>query len=158
MDSSTWLYIALGIVILGLIIAGIGIGLMISGIKEPLKKMKGSADNLKGRMDRLKLETTSLQHHVSELKEDMQAKSEKVSDFVDAAKGTKNSVLDMNAAVRAITTNISSKVDRDKRKATEAKQWSNTAVGLLAFWENRKNNKKSNTTYYSTSVPAEKQR
>lgn len=158
MDSTMWLYIALAIVILGLIIAGIGVVLMIKGIKEPMKEMKGSADNLKDRMDKLKLETTSLQHNANELKEDMQEKSERVSGFVDAAKGTKNSVLDLNASVRAITTGIASRVDRDKRKTAEANQMSTTAVGLLNFWQDRKKKKASTSTSYSTAVPVERQR
>lgn len=142
MDSAIWWYIALAIVIVGLIIAGIGVFLFIKGMKEPMKEIKGSADNLKGRMDKLKLETTSLSHHANELKEDMQVKSEKVSLFVDAAKGTKNSVLDLNSAVRTKTVNIASRVDHDRQNVAQVEQWSNTVVGLANFWQERKAAKK----------------
>ena len=94
MDSTMWLYIALGIFVLGLIIAIVGVVMLISGIKEPVKKMKGSANNLKERVDKLNLEVTTLSHTANELKEDVQVKSEKIGVLVDAAKGTMNSVID----------------------------------------------------------------
>lgn len=133
-----WLYIALALVILGLIIAAIGVFLLLKGMKEPMKKIKGSANNLKERMDKLTLETTSLQHRSNEMKEDMKMKSEKIGFVVDAAKGTKNSVLDLNATVHAITTNISSKVDHDKSNAAQVDQWSSQAIGLIDMVKNRK--------------------
>lgn len=133
MDSTIWLYVALGIVVLGIIIAGIGVFLMIKGIKEPMKEIKGSANNLKERMDNLKLETTSLQHHANEIKEDVQVKSEKITLFIDAAKGTKNSVVDLNSSVRAITTDIAHHVDNDRYQQKQVEQWSNTAVTMLAM-------------------------
>ena len=151
MDSAIWWYIALAIVVVGLVIAGIGVFLFIKGMKEPMKEIKGSADNLKGRMDKLKLETSSLSHHANELKEDVQAKSEKVSVFVDAAKGTKNSVLDLNSAVRTKTVNIASRVDHDKQSAAEVDQWSNTVIGLVNFWQDRKAAKKRKSDY--TLIP-----
>ena len=138
MDTAMYLYTALALVVLGLIIAGIGVFLLIKGMKEPMKKIKGSANNLKDRMDKLTLETTSLQHRTNEMKEDMKVKSEKISFVVDAAKGTKNSVVDLNASVHAITTNISSKVDRDKSNVAQVDQMSNTAIGLMDFIKNRK--------------------
>ncbi|CEG22729.1 hypothetical protein BN1080_01664 [Planococcus massiliensis] len=133
MDSTIWLYAALGIVVLGIIIAGIGVFLMIKGIKEPMKEIKGSANNLKDRMDNLKLETTSLQHHANEIKEDVQVKSEKITLFLDAAKGTKNSVVDLNSSVRAITKDITHQVDNDRHQQKQVEQWSNTAVTMLAM-------------------------
>ncbi|MCJ1907492.1 DUF948 domain-containing protein [Planococcus ruber] len=133
MDSTIWLYAALGIVVLGIIIAGVGVFLMIKGIKEPMKEIKGSANNLKDRMDNLKLETTSLQHHANEIKEDVQVKSEKITLFLDAAKGTKNSVVDLNSSVRAITTDITHQVDNDRHQQKQVEQWSNTAVTMLAM-------------------------
>lgn len=157
MDPKIWLYIALAIFVLGLIIAGIGVGLMIAGIKDPMKEIKGSVNNLKERMNSLKLETTSLQHHTNEIKEDMQVKSEKVSTFIDAAKGTKNSVLDLNSSVKAITTDVTSKVDRDRESAAQVDQWSNTAVGLLDLWKNRKSIKKSNLFDALTLISSDKQ-
>jgi uncharacterized protein YoxC len=157
MDSKMWLYIALAIVVLALVVAGIGVFLFIKGMKEPMKEIKGSADNLKERMDKLKLETTSLQHHTNEIKEDIQMKSEKVAVFLDAAKGTKNSVVDLNSSVRAITTNIAARVDQDKGKAVQANQWTNTAFGLLDLVKNRKNPDYQPPTYYSTSVPQQRQ-
>ena len=158
MDSTIWLYIALAILIAGLIVAGIGVGMFVSGMKEPMKEMKGSADNLKERMDKLKLETTSLQHHANELKEEMQVKSEKVSVLVDAAKGTKNSVIDLNTAVRTITDDISSSVDRDKSNAAQVRQWSKTAIGILNLRKNLKTPKKSTSDYYPATVPYNERR
>ncbi|WKA57024.1 DUF948 domain-containing protein [Planococcus shenhongbingii] len=148
MDSTMWLYIALAILIVGLIVAGIGVGLFLKGMKEPLKEIKGSVNNLKERVDKLKLETTSLQHTTNELKEDMQVKSEKVSLFIDAAKGTKNSVVDLNSSVRAITVDVTTRVDQSKENAVQVDQWSNTVVGLVGLWEHRKNAKKRTDTYY----------
>ena len=138
MDPIIWLYIAIGIIVLGIIVAGIGVFLLIKGMKEPMKEMKGSADNLKGRMDKLMLETTHLQHTTAELKEDIQQKTEKINYMVDAAKGTKNSLLDMNAVVRNITAGISTKVDHDPAHAAQVNQWSNTAMGLLSYVDKKK--------------------
>lgn len=138
MDPIIWLYIAIGIIVLGLVIAAIGVFMLIKGMKEPMKEMKGSADNLKGRMDKLMLETTHLQHTTAELKEDIQQKTEKINYVVDAAKGTKNSVLDMNAVVRNITGGISTKVDHDPARAAQVNQWSSTAMGLLSYVEKNK--------------------
>lgn len=156
MDSTIWLYIALAIVVAGLIAAGIGVGLFISGIKEPMKEIKGSVNNLKERMDKLKLETTSLQHHTNELKEDMQQKSEKVSILVNAAKGTKNSIIDLNSSVRTVTTDISSRVDRDKRNVAEVNQWSNTTVALLDLWKLRKTFKNLGSRGFQIPAPGAK--
>ncbi|HSP22015.1 MAG TPA: DUF948 domain-containing protein [Planococcus sp. (in: firmicutes)] len=138
MDTAMWLYIALALIVLGLIVAAIGVVLLIKGMKEPMKEIKGSANNLKERMDKLNLETTSLQHRTNELKEDMKMKSEKINFVVDAAKGTKNSVIDLNASVHAITTNISSKVDRDKSNVAQVDQMSNTAISLFDLVKSRK--------------------
>jgi uncharacterized protein YoxC len=138
MEPAMYLYIALALVVIGLIVAGIGVFLLIKGMKEPVKEIKGSANNLKERMDKLNLETTSLQHRTNEIKEDMNMKSEKVGFTVDALKGTKNSVVDLNASVHAITTNIASKVDHDKRNAAQVDQWSSQAVGLIDMVKNRK--------------------
>lgn len=156
MDSTMWLYIALAILVVGLIVAGIGIGLFMSGMKEPMKKIKGSTDNLKERMDKLKLETTSLQHHANELKEDMQVKSEKVSVLIDAAKGTKNSVIDLNSSVRAITSNVSSEVSQSEQNAAQVKQLSNTAVGLLTLWKDLKTPEKNTSSYYPVTQTGDK--
>lgn len=153
MDSTMWLYIALGIFVLGLIIAIVGVVMMISGIKEPVKKIKGSANNLKERVDKLNLEATTLSHTANELKEDVQMKSENISVFVDAAKGTMNSVIDLNATVHAITVDISSRVDRDKQNIAQVNQYSNTAIGLVNKIKDRKSPKASNTTYTPTSMP-----
>ncbi|TWT09219.1 DUF948 domain-containing protein [Planomicrobium sp. CPCC 101079] len=131
MSSTIWLYIALAIFIVALIIAIIGVVIFVKGIKEPIKKMKGSADNLKGRMANLQLETTSLQHRANELKEDMAAKSERVSILIDAAKGTKNSVLDLNSSVRVITSGIATNVSQDRRNVAQVNQLSNLTIGLL---------------------------
>ncbi|TWT07996.1 DUF948 domain-containing protein [Planococcus sp. CPCC 101016] len=153
MDSSIWLYIALAIFVLGLIIAIIGVVVMIKGIKEPLKEIKGSANNLKERVDKLNLEATTLSHQANELKEDVQMKSEKVTVFVDAAKGTMNSVIDLNATVRSITGDISTRVDRDKRNIAQVNQYSNTAMGVVNFVKDRKSPKSSNHTYAPTPIP-----
>lgn len=152
MDSSVWWWIALGIVVVALIIGGIGVGLFISGMKEPMKEIKGSADNLKERMENLKLETTSLQHRANELKEDMQVKSEKVTLFIDAAKGAKNSALDLNASVRAITGNVASKVHQDKRKNAEVDYWSNSAMNLLTIWKDWKDAENREVIYLEAEV------
>ncbi|MBT2570728.1 DUF948 domain-containing protein [Planococcus sp. ISL-110] len=157
MDSTIWLYIALAIFVVGLIIAIVGIVMLISGMKEPVKKMKGSANNLKERVDKLNLEATTLSHTANELKEDIQMKSEKVSVLTDAAKGTLNSVIDLNASVRAITSDIASRVDHDKRSVAEVNQYSNTAMGFLSFIKNRKSSETINTTYTPTSAAVEKQ-
>ena len=153
MDSTIWLYIALGIFVLGLIIAIVGVVMLISGIKEPMKKMKGSANNLKERVDKLNLEATTLSHTANELKEDVQVKSEKIGVLVDAAKGTLNSVVDLNATVRSITGDITTRVDRDKRNIAEVNQYSNTAIGLVDMIKNRKLPNKSNSTYSPITMP-----
>lgn len=152
MDSSVWWWIALGIVVVALIIGGIGVGLFIAGMKEPLKEMKGSANNLKERMENLKLETTTLQHRANELKEDMQVKSEKVTIFLDAAKGAKNSALDLNASVRAVTGDVASRVHRDKRKNAEVNYWSNSAMNLLTIWEDWKDAENREAIYLEAEV------
>lgn len=153
MDSTIWLYIALGIFVLGLIIAIVGVVMVISGIKEPLKKMKGSANNLKERVDKLNLEVTTLSHTANELKEDVQVKSEKIGALVDATKGTMNSVIDLNATVRSITGDISTRVDRDKQNIAQVNQYSNTAIGLVNMIKNRKSSDSSNTTNAPISIP-----
>lgn len=147
MDAAIWLYIALGIIVLGLIIAGIGIGMLIAGAKEPMKEMKGSADNLKSRMDKLTLETTNLQHTTSELKEDIQQKSEKVSVLVNAAKGTINSAVDLNAVVRSTTDGIANKVEHSRENAAQVDQWKSMVVIALSYMKNRKTSKKVTSTY-----------
>lgn len=157
MDSTIWLYIALAIFVVGLIIAIVGVVMLISGMKEPVKKMKGSANNLKERVDKLNLEATTLSHTTNELKEDIQMKSEKVSVLTDAAKGTVNSIIDLNASVRAITGDIASKVDRDKRSIAEVNQYSNTAMGFLSFIKNRISSETIDATYTPTSVTDDKQ-
>ncbi len=154
MDPIILLYIAIGIIVLGLIITGIGVFMLIKGAKEPVKKMKGSADNLKSRMDNLMLETTHLQHTAAELSEDIQQKSEKVAVFVDGAKGTVNSVIDLNAVVRNITGEISHKVDQDPQNAAQVHQWSNTAVGVLSFIDKKKSGNSGNTHYNPEPAPA----
>lgn len=157
MDYTLWLYIALAIFVVALIIAIIGVVMLIIGIKEPLKKMKGSANNLKDRMGKLQLETTSLSHNANELKEDMQMKSEKITALIDAGKGTLNSVIDLNASVRAITGDIASRVDHNRENIAEVNQWSNGAMKLLGLWGNRNMNNRSDVTYSSTSLSEEKQ-
>ncbi|RNF39327.1 DUF948 domain-containing protein [Planococcus salinus] len=141
MDSTMWLYIALAIIVAGLIVAGIGVGLLVAGMKEPMKEIKGSMNNLKERMDKLKLETTALQHHTEELKEDMQQKSEKVSVLVNAAKGAKNSVTDLNSVVRSTTTDIASRVDHDRGNTILVNQWKNRAAILINLWGKRQASK-----------------
>lgn len=147
MDPIIWLYIALGIIVLGLIVAVVGVVMLLTGIKEPMKEMKGSADNLKGRMDKLMLETTHLQHTTNELKEDIQQKSEKVAVLVDGAKGTINSVIDMNSVVRSITSGISKKVEDDPANRFQVNQYSNNAAGLMKYLDKQKNQESTNSTY-----------
>ncbi|EIM08583.1 hypothetical protein A1A1_00765 [Planococcus antarcticus DSM 14505] len=157
MDAAIWLYIALAIFVVGLIIAIVGVVMLISGIKEPVKKMKGSANNLKERVDKLNLEATTLSHHANELKEDLQMKTEKVNALIDAGKGTVNSVIDLNASVRAITSNISSRVDHDKQSVAQVNQYSNTAMGFLNFIKTQISSETINSTYTPTSVADESQ-
>lgn len=157
MDSTTWLYIALIIFLAGLIIAIIGVVLLIVGMKEPMKEIKGSANNLKERADKLQLEAASLSHHANELKEDIQMKSEKITVLVDAAKGTMNSVIDLNASVRSITGNIASRVDHDRENIAQVNEWSNGAIKLLTLLENQRRIKSNRPTYSSPSLHDEKQ-
>ncbi|AIY04187.1 general stress protein [Planococcus sp. PAMC 21323] len=157
MDSTTWLYIALVIFLAGIIIAIIGVVMLIVGIKEPMKEIKGSVNKLKERTDKLQFEATSLSHRANELKEDVQIKSEKVTVLVDAAKGTLNSVIDLNASVRAITGNISSRVDHDRENIAQVNEWSNGAVNLLTLWENQRRTESNRSTYSSSSVHENKQ-
>ncbi|TWT26064.1 DUF948 domain-containing protein [Planomicrobium sp. CPCC 101110] len=138
MSPTIWLYIALAIFIVALVIAIIGVVIFVKGIKDPVKKMKGSADNLKGRMANLQLETTTLQHRANELKEDMAAKSERVSVMIDAAKGTKNSVLDLNSSVRMITSGVATGVSQDRRNVAQVNQLSDLTMGLLDLWKDLK--------------------
>jgi len=157
MDSTTWLYIALIIFLAGLIIAIIGVVLLIVGMKEPMKEIKGSANNLKERADKLQLEAASLSHHANELKEDIQMKSEKITVLVDAAKGTMNSVIDLNASVRSITGNIASRVDHDRENIAQVNEWSNGAIKLLTLLENQRRIESNRPTYSSPSLHDEKQ-
>ncbi|ANU14910.1 DUF948 domain-containing protein [Planococcus halocryophilus] len=157
MDSTTWLYIALIIFLAGLIIAIIGVVLLIVGMKEPMKEIKGSANNLKERAGKLQLEASSLSHHANELKEDIQMKSEKITVLVDAAKGTMNSVIDLNASVRSITGNIASRVDHDRENIAQVNEWSNGAIKLLTLLENQRRIESNRPTYSSPSLHDEKQ-
>ncbi|MCH4826394.1 DUF948 domain-containing protein [Planococcus halocryophilus] len=157
MDSTTWLYIALIIFLAGLIIAIIGVVLLIVGMKEPMKEIKGSANNLKERADKLQLEAASLSHHANELKEDIQMKSEKITVLVDAAKGTMNSVIDLNASVRSITGNIASRVDHDRENIAQVNEWSNGAIKFLTLLENQRRIESNRPTYSSPSLHDEKQ-
>ncbi|PSL40314.1 uncharacterized protein YoxC [Planomicrobium soli] len=157
MSSTVWLYIALAIFVIALIIAGIGVGIFVSGMKGPMKKIKGSVDNLKDRIDKLNLEATSLQHHANELKEDMQAKSEKVTLLIDAARGTKNSFLDLNSSVRTVTVGIASSANRDKRNISQINQWKNATSDLLDLQEFLKNRKNDPAAYYPTPLIGDEQ-
>ncbi len=147
MDPIIWLYIAIGIVVLGLIVAIAGVVMLLSGIKEPMKEMKGSADNLKGRVDKLMLETTHLQHTTTELQEDIQQKTEKIAVLVDGAKGTINSIIDMNSVVRSITSGISKKVENDPAHRAQVSQYSNNAAGLMKYLDSQKDQGQPNATY-----------
>ena len=136
MDLTIWLWVALAILVVGLIIAGIGVGIFISGMKEPMKEMKGSANNLKERVDKLNLEASSLQHTTTELSEEIAVKSEKVSVLTDAIKGTKNSLIDLNSSVRTVTDKIADRAERDKENIAQVNQWSNTVEDMLALPQN----------------------
>lgn len=131
MDSTIWWLIALGILVLGLIIAGIGVALFVSGMKEPLKKIKGSGDNLKERVGKLNLEVSSLMHTTSELQEEIAVKSEKVTFLMDAAKGTKNSVIDLFGSVRSVTDKIAMRVEHNGENVAQVKQLSTTAMNIV---------------------------
>lgn len=136
MDSTLWLWIALGILVVGLIIAGIGAGLFISGMKEPMKEMKGSANNLKERVDKLNLEASSLQHTTTELQEEIAVKSEKISVLTDGIKGTKNSLIDLNTSIRTITDRIIYRAEHDRENVRQVKKITNTADDMLHLPEN----------------------
>lgn len=136
MDLTMWLWIALAILIVGLIIAGIGVGIFVKGMKEPMKEIKGSANNLKERMDNLNLEASSLQHTTAELSEEIAVKSEKISAFTDAAKGTVNSVIDLNASIRVITDKIIYRAEHDRQNIREVKRITNTVDDMIHLPEN----------------------
>lgn len=152
MDTTLILWIALGLVILGLVIAVIGILLLLKGMKGPMKEMKGSADNLKERMENIKLETTKLSHTANELKVDIDGKKEKITTVVDAGKGTVNSFVDMNSSVRVITSNISDRVSNSKQNEVAVNQWTGVAANLLGMWEAYRDGKKTGT------IPARRSR
>lgn len=156
MDTTILLYAVLGIIVLGLIILGVGVALLISGMKEPMKEIKGKVNSLKERTDKLTLEATALMHTTNELKEDIQSKSEHVNNVIDAAKGTKNSVIDLNSTVRRITGGIATKVDHDKNSVAQVDQWSNAAVTLLNKVENRKKSITSETNSYPEEATNDK--
>lgn len=136
MDSTIWWIIALGILVLGLIIAGVGVFLFIKGMKEPMKKIKGSADNLKERFDKLNLEVSSLQHTATELSEEIAVKSEKVGVLVDAGKGTMNSLVDLNASVQVITDRLVYRAEHDRKTNRQVKRVTNTAEDIIHLPEN----------------------
>ena len=158
MDLTMWLWIALAIFVVGLIIAGIGAGIFMSGMKEPMKEMKGSANSLKERMDKLNLEASSLQHTTTELQEGIAVKSEKISVLTDAVKGTKNSLIDLNSSVRAITDRIAVRTEQDKQKVAQVNQWSDTAVSVLAIPQNLQTTSNANSPEYQESLPYEETR
>lgn len=138
MEPAIWLYIALGIFVVGLIIVGIGVMMLLKGMKEPLKEMKESANNLKERADRLMLEMTSLQHAANELSEDMQDKTQKINQVIDAGKGTMNSVLDLNLTVRSMTNGITSRTLEDRDNIAQADQIGSMAIQFITYLKNRK--------------------
>lgn len=148
MDLTMWLWIALAIFVVGLIIAGIGAGIFMSGMKEPMKEMKGSANSLKERVDKLNLEASTLQHTTTELQEGIAVKSEKISVLTDAVKGTKNSLIDLNSSVRAVTDRIAVRTERDKQNVAQVNQWSDTAVSVLTIPQNLQTTSNDNSPEY----------
>ncbi|MFD1030631.1 DUF948 domain-containing protein [Metaplanococcus flavidus] len=136
MDLTMWLWIALAILVVGLIIAGIGVGMFVKGMKEPMKKIKGSANNLKERVDKLNLEASSLTHTTTELQEEIAVKSEKVSVLTDAIKGTKNSLIDLNASVRSVTDKIVYRAEHDRENVRQVKKITSTTEDILHLPEN----------------------
>lgn len=131
MDSTMYLWIALGILVLAIIIAGIGAFLFMKGMKEPMKKIKGSMDKLKDRMDKLNLEASSLKHTTTELSEEIAVKSEKVSVLTDAITGTKNSLIDLNASVRSVTDGIIDRSEQKRENRLQVQQFTNTADSII---------------------------
>lgn len=158
MDLTIWLWTALAILVVGLIIAGIGAGIFVSGMKEPMQEMKGSANSLKERMDKLTLEASSLQHTTTELQEEIAVKSEKLSVLPEAVKGTKNSLIDLNASVRTVTDRIAERTERDKTNIAQVNQWSDTAEGLLALPQNLQTANNGNPPEYREALPHEETR
>lgn len=158
MDLTMWLWIALAIVVVGLIIAGIGAVIFMSGMKEPMKDMQGSANSLKERMDKLNLEASSLQHTTTELQEGIAVKSEKISVLTNGVKGTKNALIDLNSSVRAVTDRIALRTERDKRNVDQVNQWSNTAVSVLKIPQNLQTTSDGNSPENQEALPYEETR
>ncbi|WP_422123235.1 DUF948 domain-containing protein [Planococcus sp. X10-3] len=158
MDLTMWLWISLAILVVGLIIAGIGVGMFLSGMKEPMKDIKGSTDKLKGRVDKLNLEASSLQHTTTELSEEIAVKSEKVSVLTDAVKGTKNSLIDLNASVRAITDKIVYRAEHDPENTRQVKQITDTTDNILHLPENLQTLHPENATETDDAAHLEKVR
>lgn len=136
MDSTMYLWIALGILVLAIIIAGIGAVLFMKGMKEPMKKIKGSTDKLKDRVDKLNLEASSLKHTTTELSEEIAVKSEKVGVLTDAVKGTKNSLVDLNVTVRTVTDGIINRSEQDRETKLQVQQFTDTADSIIHLPEN----------------------
>lgn len=138
MEEEVWYYIALAIVVAGVAAVIIGAAISIKAIKGPMKEMKKAADDMKERMQRFQLETTRLQHNVQELTDDMQYKTKAINTLTSAAKGTVNSIMDLNAAIRAITQNITERTDRNPVQQEGTDRLVNTAMDIIDIVEERK--------------------
>lgn len=158
MDLTMWLWIALAILVVGLIIAGIGVGIFIKGMKEPMNEMKGSANSLKERVDKLNLEASSLQHTTTELSEEIAVKSEKISVLTDGLKGTKNALIDLNASVRSVTDKIIYRAEHDPENMNQVKKITKTADDMIHLPENLQTVPHSKTPEYQEELVYEESR
>lgn len=138
MEWEILLYIAAIVAAIGFLILCVALAMTLNSLKNTLKEVSGTVSGLESQLQGVTLETTNLLHKTNELAEDIQVKSEKMNTVVDAVKGVGNSVTDLNASIRRITSTVSSQVEDNEEKIAQVVQWSNVVMGIRDKWKERK--------------------
>lgn len=111
--------------------------------QKTMDDVASTLEDVQEQMKGLNGETTELLHRTNLLAVDVQKKSASLNSIIDAVHGFGESLNDVNASVKKVTSSIESSGEANANKVAQAVQWGKAAIDLIQRWKNAAANKRA---------------
>ncbi|OLN22701.1 DUF948 domain containing protein [Domibacillus antri] len=125
------LYLSAAVAAIAFLILVLNLSKTLKSVDNTLDTLSRTVDRLEGQLKDVTAETAELLHKTNALAEDVQHKTEQLNTVVYAVKDVGSSVHNLNHSLKKVTTTISSQMEKNQYKISQAVQWGNVVKQVV---------------------------
>ncbi|OXS73968.1 DUF948 domain-containing protein [Domibacillus enclensis] len=125
------LYLSAAVAAIAFLILVINLSKTLKSVDNTLDTLSRTVDRLEGQLKDVTAETAELLHKTNALAEDVQHKTEQLNTVVYAVKDVGSSVHNLNHSLKKVTTTVSSQMEKNQYKISQAVQWGNVVKQMM---------------------------